>query len=179
VREIRANGVGRDGKRFTLRLWTTLIDPDRFPADTLARHYAERWEHELYYRELKLDVRNSPVLASYTVEAALQEIAALAGGRLAPVPPFADETPAGIDWLSQTLTWSWPTHLLCTLGCPLKRVNSRTGATPIRGRSHGRPLLWTSHGMEDTSEPSWRLSAMRGIGPPAWKVLTPYRLSYC
>jgi hypothetical protein len=31
----------------------------------------------LYYRELKLDVRNSPVLASYTVETALQEIAAL------------------------------------------------------------------------------------------------------
>jgi len=77
VREIRANGVGRDGKRFTLRLWTTLIDSKRFPADALARHYAERWEHELYYRELKLDVRNSPVLASYTVETALQEIAAL------------------------------------------------------------------------------------------------------
>lgn len=77
VREINAQGVGRDGKRFTLRLWTTLIDSQRFPADALARHYAERWEHELYYRELKLDVRNSPVLASYTVETALQEIAAL------------------------------------------------------------------------------------------------------
>ena len=66
VREIRANGIGRDGKRFKLRLWTTLMDPVRYPADTLARHYAERWEHELYYRELKLDVRNAPVLASHT-----------------------------------------------------------------------------------------------------------------
>jgi hypothetical protein len=77
VREIRAHGVGRDGKRFTLRLWTTLMDPKRYPAQTLARHYAERWEHELYYRELKLDVRSCPVLASHTVETALQEVAAL------------------------------------------------------------------------------------------------------
>ena len=77
VREIRASGVALNGKRFTLRLWTTLLDPNRYPAETLARHYAERWEHELYYRELKLDVRNAPILASHTVETALQEIAAL------------------------------------------------------------------------------------------------------
>lgn len=77
VREIRATGVGLNGKRFKLRLWTTLLDPTRYPAETLARHYAERWEHELYYRELKLDVRNAPILASHTVETALQEIAAV------------------------------------------------------------------------------------------------------
>jgi Transposase DDE domain len=77
VREIRASGVALTGKRFNLRLWTTLLDPTRYPADTLARHYAERWEHELYYRELKLDVRSAPILASHTVETALQEIAAL------------------------------------------------------------------------------------------------------
>jgi len=77
VREIRASGVALNGKRFKLRLWTTLLDPKRYPADTLARHYAERWEHELYYRELKLDVRSAPILASHTVETALQEIAAL------------------------------------------------------------------------------------------------------
>jgi hypothetical protein len=77
VREIRAEGLGRDGKRFKLRLWTTLMDSDRYPAEVLARHYAERWEHELYYRELKLDVRSAPVLASHTVETALQEIAAV------------------------------------------------------------------------------------------------------
>ena len=77
VREIRATGVALNGKRFKLRLWTTLLDPKRYPAETLARHYAERWEHELYYRELKLDVRNAPILASHTVETALQEIAAV------------------------------------------------------------------------------------------------------
>lgn len=77
VREIRAKGIGANGKRFTLRLWTTLADPKRYAAASLARQYAERWEHELYYRELKLDVRSAPVLASHTVETALQEVAAL------------------------------------------------------------------------------------------------------
>ncbi len=77
VREIRAKGIGANGKRFTLRLWTTLMDPKRYPAASLAQQYAERWEHELYYRELKLDVRSAPILASHTVETALQEIAAL------------------------------------------------------------------------------------------------------
>jgi DDE family transposase len=77
LREVQAHGVGINGKAFTLRLWTTLLDPKRYPAEELARNYAERWEQELYYRELKLDVRNAPALASQTPETALQEIAAL------------------------------------------------------------------------------------------------------
>ena len=77
LREVQARGVGVNGQKFTLRLWTTLTDCRRYPAEELARHYAERWEHELYHRELKLDVRNAPVLASQTPETALQEIAAL------------------------------------------------------------------------------------------------------
>jgi hypothetical protein len=43
----------------------------------LARRYMERWEHELYYRELKLDVSSARVLGSQTPETALQEVAAL------------------------------------------------------------------------------------------------------
>jgi hypothetical protein len=82
LREIRAQGVDVNGKRFKLRLWTSLLDALRYPAQTLpssdtSRHYAERWEHELYYRELKLDARNAPILASHTVETALQEVRAL------------------------------------------------------------------------------------------------------
>jgi hypothetical protein len=77
LREIQATGVGRDGERFTLRLWTTLLDLKRYPAERLARQYAQRWESELYFRELKLDVRNAPVLASHTLETALQELLAL------------------------------------------------------------------------------------------------------
>lgn len=77
VRELRAEVRAANGKRFILRLWTTLLDVKRYPAEPLARHYAERWEHELYYRELKLDVRNAPLLASHTLDTALQEIAAI------------------------------------------------------------------------------------------------------
>lgn len=77
LREIRARGVAVNGKRFELRLWTTLTDAARYPALVLAQHYATRWEQELYYRELKLDVRHNPVLAGHTVETALQELAAL------------------------------------------------------------------------------------------------------
>jgi hypothetical protein len=77
LREIQAHGVGLNGKAFTLRLWTTLLDPILYPAEELARGYTTRWEHELYYRELKLDVRNAPALASQTPETALQDIAAL------------------------------------------------------------------------------------------------------
>lgn len=77
VREVRAEGTTADDRKFALRFWTSLLDPATYPAETLARHYVERWEQELYYRELKLDVRGSDVLASHTVETALQELAAL------------------------------------------------------------------------------------------------------
>jgi Transposase DDE domain len=77
MREVRAAGTTVDGRTFALRFWTSLLNPATYPAETLARHYVERWEQELYYRELKLDVRGSDVLASHTVETALQELAAL------------------------------------------------------------------------------------------------------
>ncbi|EQD76357.1 transposase IS4 family protein, partial [mine drainage metagenome] len=77
LREIQAQGVAVNGKTFTLRLWTSLLDSERFAAEDLARRYIERWEHELYYRELKLDVRSARVLASHAPDTALQEIAAL------------------------------------------------------------------------------------------------------
>jgi hypothetical protein len=77
LREIYAKGVGRDGKKFILRLWTTLLEWKRFPANELAERYATRWESELYFHELKVDVRESPVLASHTVKTAFQEVAAI------------------------------------------------------------------------------------------------------
>jgi hypothetical protein len=77
LREIQAQGVGVNGKTFTLRLWTSLLDSERYPAEELARRYIERWEHELYHRELKLDVRSARTLASHSPDTALQEIAAL------------------------------------------------------------------------------------------------------
>ena len=77
VREIRVR-VGRTGQRsHELRLWTTLMDPDAAPALELAQLYAQRWEHELYFREMKRALRKTDVLQSHTVETAAQEIAAL------------------------------------------------------------------------------------------------------
>jgi DDE family transposase len=77
VREIRVR-VGRNGHRaHELRLWTSLVDPRTAPAIELAQLYAQRWEHELYFRELKRHVRKTDVLQSHTIETAAQEIAAL------------------------------------------------------------------------------------------------------
>ncbi len=77
VREIRVR-VGRKGHRsHELRLWTSLLDPAAAPALELARVYASRWEHELYFRELKRQLRRTALLQSHTVETGAQEIAAL------------------------------------------------------------------------------------------------------
>ena len=77
LREIRVR-VGRQGHRsHELRLWTSLLDPQAAPAIELAQLYAQRWEHELYFRELKRHLRKTDVLTSHTVETAAQEIAAV------------------------------------------------------------------------------------------------------
>jgi hypothetical protein len=77
VREIRVQ-VRRQGRRaHELRLWTTLLDPRTAPALELAQVYASRWEHELYFREIKRQLRRSAVLQSHTVETGAQEIAAI------------------------------------------------------------------------------------------------------
>jgi hypothetical protein len=77
VREIRVR-VGRKGHRsHELRLWTSLIDVRTAPALELAQLYAQRWEHELYFREVKRHLRTTAVLQSHTVETGAQEIAAL------------------------------------------------------------------------------------------------------
>lgn len=77
LREIRVR-VGRPGHRaHELRLWTSLMDARTAPALELAQVYARRWEHELYFHELKRHVRKTALLQSHTVETAAQEVAAL------------------------------------------------------------------------------------------------------
>lgn len=77
VREI-AGQVRRGGGRATLvRVWTSLLDWRRHPAAELLALYARRWEQEGFYRELKVDTRSLPQLASHTQQTALQEVAAL------------------------------------------------------------------------------------------------------
>lgn len=76
-REIRVQ-LHRKGHRPTeLRLWTTLLDPATAPAAELVELYAKRWEHELFYREIKRPLRKSGLLQSHTVTTAAQEVAAL------------------------------------------------------------------------------------------------------
>jgi hypothetical protein len=77
LRGIRVQ-LGRKGYRPTeLRLWTTLLDPTTAPAGDLVELYARRWEHGLFYREIKRQLRKSGLLQSPTVTTAAQEIAAL------------------------------------------------------------------------------------------------------
>lgn len=77
LREIRAC-VRRAGFRTVqFRLWTSLLDPDTAPARELIELYTQRWQHELYYRELKCQLRKTDVLQSHTLETGAQEIAAI------------------------------------------------------------------------------------------------------
>ena len=47
------------------------------PALEIAQLYASRWEHELYFRDVKRQLRKTDLLQSHTVETGAQEIAAL------------------------------------------------------------------------------------------------------
>src|SRR5439155_23538631 len=77
IREIRVQ-VGRQGfRRHELRLCTSLLDHRTAPALELAKLYATRWEHELYFREAKRVLRQTDLLQSHTVETGAQEIAAI------------------------------------------------------------------------------------------------------
>jgi hypothetical protein len=77
VREIRVQVARRGHRAHELRVWTSLVDPVAAPALELARLYASRWEHELYFREVKRHLRRTALLQSHTVETGAQEIAAL------------------------------------------------------------------------------------------------------
>lgn len=77
LREIRVQLHRKGYKSTELRLWTTLLDPATAPAGELVELYAKRWEHELFYREIKRQWRKSGLLQSHTVTTAGQEIAAL------------------------------------------------------------------------------------------------------
>jgi len=77
LREIRVR-VQRAGFKATeLRLWTSLLDLKSAPSSELIELYAQRWEHELFYRQLKRQLRKNEVLQSHTVETGAQEIAAM------------------------------------------------------------------------------------------------------
>jgi hypothetical protein len=78
VREILARVQRGNGGAFTtVRLWTSLLDWQRYRAEELLALYGRRWEQEIFYKELKVDMRSTPYLQSHTPLTAMQEIAAL------------------------------------------------------------------------------------------------------
>ena len=78
VREIRGR-IRKPGtkKWIDVRFWTTLTDERKYPGIELLKLYGFRWEHEIFYKELKINMRGGDVLHSHTPETAAQEVAAL------------------------------------------------------------------------------------------------------
>ena len=58
-------------------MWTTLFDPETYPAEELLKLYAVRWEQEVFHKELKIHLRGGDVLQGHTPETAAQEVAAM------------------------------------------------------------------------------------------------------
>jgi hypothetical protein len=75
VRVIEYMVKGR-GDTETIRLITTIMDPEQAPADTtLAALYQQRWEHELVFDEIKTHQMNQHrILRSRTPDLVKQEI---------------------------------------------------------------------------------------------------------
>lgn len=74
VREIHARVRDRKGQWVELRLWTNLLGEKKNPALSLVKLYAKRWEHEIYFGELKNELGHKSLLKSNTLLCALQEI---------------------------------------------------------------------------------------------------------
>jgi hypothetical protein len=75
--EAEVSFEGRE-KPVKLRLWTSLADHEAHPAPTLVALYATRWEHELFYRELKSHLHGrSNLFDAQTPGAAAREALAL------------------------------------------------------------------------------------------------------
>ncbi len=77
VREVRARLKRRsDGQWVEVRLWTSL-SVEQASAREVVELYAQRWEQEVFYQELKMGLRGGDLLLSQTPETAAQEVAAL------------------------------------------------------------------------------------------------------
>lgn len=77
LREIRGRVRRARGSWVEVRFWTNLLDSKKYPGKELLALYAKRWEQEIMYKQLKIDMRQSPLLNSHTPHTAAQEVAAL------------------------------------------------------------------------------------------------------
>ena len=77
VREVRGRVLrSSDGKWVEVRLWTSL-SPQQASAEQLLELYARRWEQEIFYKELKLQINQGDLLAGQRTETAQQQVAAM------------------------------------------------------------------------------------------------------
>jgi hypothetical protein len=81
LREVRGE-VWREqpeGREHTasLRLWTTLLDAHAHPAGELLALYAQRWEQELFFRELKRHTAREQLLRAGSPQGAQAEFGAM------------------------------------------------------------------------------------------------------
>jgi hypothetical protein len=63
--------------RAEVRLWTTLLDEKKHPAPKLLELYAQRWEQELFFGELKRHTGRYSLLRAGTLQGAQAEFGAL------------------------------------------------------------------------------------------------------
>jgi hypothetical protein len=77
LREVRGKVRRAGGQWVEVRFWTSLLDAAKHPAKEMLELYARRWEQEMIYKEMKIDMRQSEIVRSHTVETAAQEIATL------------------------------------------------------------------------------------------------------
>lgn len=97
VREVRGRVWNRRRKQWSeVRLWTSL-GPEQATPEELLGLYARRWEQEIFYKELKIQLRGGDLLAGHTPQSAAQEMLALtvaasllAGERLAAAAASGD-----------------------------------------------------------------------------------------
>ncbi|WP_308312107.1 IS4 family transposase [Streptomyces albipurpureus] len=76
--EVTVTDSGGTRRTSTVRLVTTLLDPNKHPACELATLYHQRWEIETAYYGLKVTLRGADrVLRSHTVDGVEQELYAL------------------------------------------------------------------------------------------------------
>lgn len=78
LREIRVSMKREDDEEGSeLRLWTSLLDAQAHPAIELAKLYAQRWEAEGFFRELKANLGRENLLRATSLQGVQAEFGAL------------------------------------------------------------------------------------------------------
>lgn len=72
-----ASGPSKPEKTTEVRLWTTLLDEKKHPAGELLALYSQRWEQELFFRELKRHTGREHLVRAGTVQGAEAEYGAM------------------------------------------------------------------------------------------------------